>query len=96
MMKSPCLLHQVTGDPQRQEWRWCIFRVFEKLPKGKVKSGSYTNVDSVLLVSTSRQSSPCVPSFLFANLSTLLFSVFIQLAWVLSYTCQGLKVCCQS
>ncbi len=67
------LSHQVAGDPQCQDWGWHIFRVFENL--GKVKSGSCTNMGSALSVSTSRQSSPCAPSFLFANLSTLLFCV---------------------
>ena len=59
---------------------WHIFRLSEEL--GKMKAGSCTNRGSVLLVSTSRQSSPCVPSF---GLQTFLHCclVFIQLAWVL-------------
>lgn len=47
-MESLFLLHQVTGDPQYQDWGWHIFRAFEKF--SKVKSGGYTNLDSVLSV----------------------------------------------
>ncbi len=48
-VESLFLLHQVTGDPQYQDWGWHIFRAFEKF--SKVKSGGYTNLDSVLSVS---------------------------------------------
>ncbi|KAL0032746.1 hypothetical protein WJX79_007172 [Trebouxia sp. C0005] len=47
-VESLFLLHQVTGDPQYQDWGWHIFRAFEKF--SKVKSGGYTNLDSVLSV----------------------------------------------
>ena len=48
-VESLFVLHQVTGDPQYQDWGWHIFRAFEKF--SKVDSGGYTNLDSVLSVS---------------------------------------------
>lgn len=45
------MLHQVTGDPQYQDWGWHIFRAFNNF--SKVKSGGYINLDSVLLVHVS-------------------------------------------
>lgn len=50
-MESLFILHQVTGDPQYQEWGWHVFRAFEKF--SKVDSGGYANLDSVLSVSSS-------------------------------------------
>lgn len=45
------MLHQVTGDPQYQDWGWHIFRAFEKF--SKVDTGGYTNLNTVLSVSSS-------------------------------------------
>ena len=47
-VESLFVLHQVTGDPQYQDWGWHIFRAFEKF--SKVETGGYTNLDSVLSV----------------------------------------------
>ena len=47
-VESLFVLHQVTGDPQYQEWGWHIFRAFEKF--SKVDTGGYTNLDTVLSV----------------------------------------------
>ena len=48
-VESLFVLHQITGDPQYQEWGWHIFRAFEKF--SRVSTGGYTNLDSVLTVS---------------------------------------------
>ena len=49
-MESLFVLYQVTGNPLYQDWGWHIFRAFEKFCK--VDSGGYTNLDSVLSVSS--------------------------------------------
>jgi len=71
-------LHQVTGDPQYQDWGWHIFRAFEKF--SKVKSGGYTNLDSVLSV-RENASNLLLPS----GLSIYSFTPII-LYWIL-YLC---------
>lgn len=66
-VESLFLLHQVTGDPQYQDWGWHIFRAFEKF--SRVKSGGYTNLDSVLSVSLA------VPAVAFVHCVPQLVSV---------------------
>lgn len=55
-MESLFVLHQVTGDPQYQEWGWHIFRAFEKF--SKVDTGGYTNLDTVLSVQLAHNPKP--------------------------------------